>query len=209
MNIITTVLGAATIGLSTLGMTPIASATPMAPHESTYHGPEGFQLTIGHTDQSYRLVPPLNAMPTNREVFLNNTAYVTAPPGATGDLSSGYLVACAVDLELSVGIDGGISVDAGASVGFGSSGPDASVDLGPSISAGLDLSLSLAPGEIKKIDMGSMPLSSGTTYLVNRDFHLMVGNCGGPLNVYSWATVTAGTGNVEATNSVFGDTMFL
>ncbi|MGM7644191.1 MspA family porin [Nocardia ignorata] len=209
MNIITTVLGAATIGLSTLGMTPIASATPMAPHESTYHGPEGFQLTIGHTDQSYRLVPPLNAMPTNREVFLNNTAYVTAPPGATGDLSSGYLVACAVDLELSVGLDGGISVDAGASVGFGSSGPDGSVDIGPSISAGLDLSLSLAPGEIKKIDMGSMPLSSGTTYLVNRDFHLMVGNCGGPLNVYSWATVTAGTGQVEATNSVFGDTMFL
>ncbi|MCA2210333.1 MspA family porin [Nocardia rosealba] len=209
MNIITTVLGAATIGLSTLGMTPIASATPMAPHESTYHGPEGFQLTIGHTDQSYRLVPPLNAMPTNREVFLNNTAYVTAPPGATGDLSSGYLVACAVDLELSVGLDGGISVDAGASVGFGSSGPDASVDIGPSISAGLDLSLSLAPGEIKKIDMGSMPLSSGTTYLVNRDFHLMVGNCGGPLNIYSWATVTAGTGQVEATNSVFGDTMFL
>ncbi|MFC9965997.1 MspA family porin [Nocardia ignorata] len=209
MNIITTVLGAATIGLSTLGMTPIASATPMAPHESTYHGPEGFQLTIGHTDQSYRLVPPLNAMPTNREVFLNNTAYVTAPPGATGDLSSGYLVACAVDLELSVGLDGGISVDAGASVGFGSSGPDGSVDIGPSISAGFDLSLSLAPGEIKKIDMGSMPLSSGTTYLVNRDFHLMVGNCGGPLNVYSWATVTAGTGQVEATNSVFGDTMFL
>ncbi|MGW5450692.1 MspA family porin [Nocardia sp. NPDC003979] len=209
MNIITTVLGAATIGLSTLGMTPIASATPMAPHESTYHGPEGFQLTIGHTDQSYRLVPPLNAMPTNREVFLNNTAYVTAPPGATGDLSSGYLVACAVDLELSVGLDGGISVDAGASVGFGSSGPDGSVDIGPSISAGLDLSLSMAPGEIKKIDMGSMPLSSGTTYLVNRDFHLMVGNCGGPLNVYSWATVTAGTGQVEATNSVFGDTMFL
>ncbi|NKX90566.1 MspA family porin [Nocardia coubleae] len=209
MNIITTVLGAATIGLSTLGMTPIASATPMAPHESTYHGPEGFQLTIGHTDQSYRLVPPLNAMPTNREVFLNNTAYVTAPPGATGDLSSGYLVACAVDLELSVGLDGGISVDAGASVGFGSSGPDGSVDIGPSISAGLNLSLSMAPGEIKKIDMGSMPLSSGTTYLVNRDFHLMVGNCGGPLNVYSWATVTAGTGQVEATNSVFGDTMFL
>ncbi|MFD6106681.1 hypothetical protein ACFWFQ_28910, partial [Nocardia salmonicida] len=45
MNIITTVLGAAAIGLSAIGMTPIASATPMAPHETTYHGPAGFELT--------------------------------------------------------------------------------------------------------------------------------------------------------------------
>ncbi|MFC4377549.1 MspA family porin [Nocardia halotolerans] len=209
MNIISTVLGAATITLSTLAMTPVAAATPMAPHETTYHGPEGFTLTLGHTEQSYRLVPPLNAMPTNREVFLDNTAYVTAPPGATGELTSGYLVACAVDLTLSVGLDGGISASAGATVGFGSSGPDASADIGPSVSAGLELSLSLAPGEIKKIDVGSMPLSSGTTYLVNRDFHLMVGDCGGPLNIYSWATVTAATEQVSATNSVFGDTMFL
>jgi hypothetical protein len=209
VNITTTVLGAATIGLCTLGMTPIASATPMAPHETTYHGPAGFELTLGHTEESYRLVPPLNAMPTNREVFLDNTAYVTAPLGATGEITSGYLVACAVDLTLSVGLDGGISVGAGATIGFGSSGPDVSADIGPSISAGLDLSLSLAPGEIKKIDVGSMSLGSGTTYLVNRDFHLMVGNCGGPLNVYSWATVTASTGQVSATNSIFGDTMFL
>src|SRR3546814_5098813 len=78
-------------------MTPIASATPMAPHETTYHGPAGFELTLGHTEESYRLVPPLNAMPTNREVFLDNTAYVTAPAGATGEITYGYLVACAVD----------------------------------------------------------------------------------------------------------------
>ncbi|WP_280297697.1 MspA family porin [Nocardia neocaledoniensis] len=209
MNIITTVLGATAVALATAGLAPVAAAGPMAPHETTYLGPEGFQLTLGHTDESYRQVPALNAMPTNREVFLNNTAYVTAPAGATGTLESGYLVACAVDLELSVGLDGGIAVDAGASAGFGSSGPDASVDIGPSIFAGTDLSLTLAPGEIKKIDVGSMPLGSGTTYLVNRDFHLMVGNCGGPLNIYSWATVTASTPQVSATNSIFGDTMFL
>ncbi|WP_280221431.1 MspA family porin [Nocardia neocaledoniensis] len=209
MNFITTVLGATAVALATTGLAPVAAAGPMAPHETTYLGPEGFQLTLGHTDESYRQVPALNAMPTNREVFLNNTAYVTAPAGATGTLESGYLVACAVDLELSVGLDGGIAVDAGASAGFGSSGPDASVDIGPSIFAGMDLSLTLAPGEIKKIDVGSMPLGSGTTYLVNRDFHLMVGNCGGPLNIYSWATVTASTPQVSATNSIFGDTMFL
>ncbi|MFC6009614.1 MspA family porin [Nocardia lasii] len=209
MNIFTTVLSTTVIGLSALGTAPIASAAPMAPHETTYHGPAGFELTLGHTDESYRLVPALNAMPTNREVFLSNTAYVTAPAGATGTLTSGYLVACAVELTLSVGLDGGISVGAGASIGFGSSGPEASADIGPSIRAGLDLSLSLAPGKITKIDVGDMPLSSGTTYLVNRDFHLMVANCGGPLNVYSWATVTADTGQVSATNSIFGDTMFL
>ncbi|MFF2088811.1 MspA family porin [Nocardia sp. NPDC058176] len=209
MKIIVTALGTAALALGTIGVTPTASAAPMAPHEQTYHGPGGFELTIGHTDQSYRQVPALNAMPTNREVFLDNTVYATAPPGATGELESGYLVACAVDLTLSVGLDGGISVGAGTSIGFGSSGPDMSADIGPSLSAGISLNLSLAPGEIKKIEVGTKSLGPDTTYLVNRDFHLMVGDCAGPLNIYSWATVTADTVAVSAKNSVFGDTMFL
>lgn len=206
MKIISTLLGAAVIAF---GGTPLATAGPMAPHERTYHGPEGFELTIGHVDQSYRQVPALNAMPTNREVFLDNTVYATAPPDATGELESGYLVACAVDLSLSVGLDGGVSVGAGTSIGVGSSGPSVYADVGPSVSAGISLNLSLAPGEITKIEVGTKTLGPDTTYLVNRDFHLMVGDCAGPLNIYSWATVTAETATVSAKNSVFGDTMFL
>ncbi|MGW5310963.1 MspA family porin [Nocardia thailandica] len=209
MRTITALVTAGTVAFAALGGGAMAAAGPMAPHETTYQGPGGFALTIGHTDESYRQVPALNAMPTNREVFLNNTVYATPPAGATGEISSGYYVACAVDLKVTVGLSGGIDVDAGASIGFGSSGPDASVDIGPSVSAGIDLTLSMTPGEIKKIDVGTKPLGAGTTYLVNRDFHLMVGDCAGPLDVYSWATVTATTPQVTAKNSMVGDTMFL
>lgn len=209
MRTITILVTAGTLAFAALGGGAVATAGPMAPHETTYQGPGGFALTIGHTDESYRQVPSLNAMPTNREVFLNNTVYATPPPGATGEIASGYFVACAVDLKVTVELTGGISVGAGASIGVGSSGPDASIDVGPSIDAGIDLTLSMSPGEIKKIDVGTKPLDTGTTYLVNRDFHLMVGNCAGPLNIYSWATVTATTPEVTAKNSVVGDTMFL
>ncbi|MFC4124836.1 hypothetical protein [Nocardia rhizosphaerae] len=67
MNIATTTLAAAALALTTAALAPVAAAGPMAPHETTYHGPAGFQMTLGHTDESYRQVPALNAMPTNRQ----------------------------------------------------------------------------------------------------------------------------------------------
>ncbi|MEV5837353.1 MspA family porin [Nocardia sp. NPDC052112] len=54
----------------------------MAPHEKNYSGPGGFELAVGHMDEQFRAVLPLNGMPANREVFLDNTFYGTIPANA-------------------------------------------------------------------------------------------------------------------------------
>lgn len=135
MNIKSVLLTAATsVGIALAG-TPFAAAQGMAPHEKNYSGPGGFELTVGQMDEQFRPVPPLNGVPTNREVFLDNTFYGTIPANATGTMKAGYLV--------------------------------------------------------------------------SHDYHLVVENCGGPLTIQSYVTLTADTPEVTAADAVTGDRIFL
>lgn len=200
----------ATLGIALAGA-PLAHAGGMAPHEKSYAGPEGFAMTVGHTDQSFRPVPPLNGMPTNREVYLDNTFYGEVPADAFGTLKAGYFVSCAVDLDLSVTVDASVGLDAGVTIGVGSSGkPSVNAQIGPDFSAGIGLNMSLTPGEIRDVEVGTKELSPGSTgYLVSHDFHLLVMNCAGPLTIRSYVTIAAESPQVTAGDAVFGDTIFL
>ncbi|WP_084506474.1 MspA family porin [Nocardia violaceofusca] len=68
----------------------------------------GPDRTFRSLDYAAHPVTALNGMPTNREVFLDNTSYARIPSG-TGTLKAGCFVACAVDIDL------GFSADASAS----------------------------------------------------------------------------------------------
>ncbi|MFI6775651.1 MspA family porin [Nocardia sp. NPDC050412] len=214
MNIKSVLLTAATlVGIAVAGA-PFAAAQGMAPHEKNYAGPGGFALTVGHMDEQFRPVPPLNGMPTNREVFLDNTFYGTIPANARGTMKAGYLVACAVDLDLTVDIQAGIGFDTGFSIGVSgsddSTSPNFDASIGPKIYAGVSLDMSISPGEIKPIEVGTKDLAlGGTGYLVSHDYHLLVKNCGGGLTIQSYVTLTADTPDVTAADAVTGDRIFL
>ncbi|MFX0580479.1 MspA family porin [Nocardia nepalensis] len=214
MNIKSALVTAATmVALASAGA-PFASAQGMAPHEKNYSGPVGFEITVGHMDEQFRPVPPLNGMPTNREVFLDDTFYAQVPANAKGTLKAGYLVACAVDLDLKIGIQAGIGFDAGFSIGVSggedSVSPNFDASIGPKIYAGVSLDMSIAPGEIKPIEVGTKELApGGTGYLVSHDYHLLVKNCGGPLTIQSYVTLTAVSPAVTAADAVTGDRIFL
>ncbi|WP_433195340.1 MspA family porin [Nocardia sp. CA-107356] len=214
MNIKSVLVTAATLVGMALAGAPFANAQGMAPHEKNYSGPAGFEMTVGHMDEQFRPVPPLNGMPTNREVFLDNTFYGTVPTNATGTMKVGYLVACAVDLDLTIGIQAGIGFDAGFSIGVSGSAdsmsPNFDASIGPKIYAGVRLDMSIAPGEIKPIEVGTKELvPGGTGYLVSHDYHLLVKNCGGPLTIQSYITLTAVSPQVTAADAVTGDRIFL
>ncbi|WP_036498312.1 MspA family porin [Nocardia aobensis] len=100
---------AATTALA-LALLPATAASAAGPggHENTYLAPNGYSFTVGHLDYAAHPVTALNGMPTNREVFLDNTSYARIPSG-TGTLKAGCFVACAVDIDL------GFSADASAS----------------------------------------------------------------------------------------------
>lgn len=190
------------------------AAAAYAGHEKTYSTPTGFEFTVGYDDLAARPVAAMNGMPTNREVFLDNTSYGRAH-GGTGHLKAGYYVACAVDVDAKLKIDPELDFNAGVStdVGVGLLGPTAGVDLtfGPSVTGGVGIGISLAPGKIADVVAGEkdLPGDGATGYLMVEDFHLMVGGCGGPLTIRPYTLITADSPEAGGSGAVYGDPITL
>ncbi|MCP2289229.1 MspA family porin [Nocardia amikacinitolerans] len=192
-----------------VGLAPQAAAVDLAPHEKTYSAPGGLEFTVGHSEHAARPVGPLNGMPTNRDVFLDNTFYGQVSDG-TGRLKTGYFVACAVDLKakLDLGAEVGIDADASAHLGLSPESllPGVDVSVGPYLSAGIGVDLSLTPGKVVDVPVGEKELLPGSTgYVFSRDRRVHVEDCAGPLTVQAYAIITAETPEVTAEGAVFGD----
>ncbi|WP_063008296.1 MspA family porin [Nocardia kruczakiae] len=203
---IASVYATATTALA-LALLPATGASAAGPggHENTYPAPNGYSFTVGHLDYAAHPVTALNGMPTNREVFLDNTSYARIPSG-TGTLKAGYFVACAVDIDLGFSADASASLSAGATISPDLVEPSASVTLGPSVSAGIGVNVSVTPGKITDVEVGRKHLDAGETeYLVSRDFHLMVQGCGGPLTIRAYSKIEVSAAEVDGNGAVFAD----
>ncbi|MFB8002277.1 MspA family porin [Nocardia sp. NPDC056000] len=215
--IIKTAIAGALTALSLIAQTGEAQAGALAPHEKTVTAPNGMSVTVGHTDNAIRPVPPLNGMPTSREAYLDNTSYGTVT-GGTGNLHTGWFIACAVDLDVKFDIKASAGIDVNASVGASASltevTPTASVSISPELGASIGANLSITPGKI--IDLTLPPAltdkdlpASGTGYIINRDYRLTVQNCGGPLTVQAYTVIQATSPEASVTEYVLGDPMSL
>ncbi|WP_067698251.1 MspA family porin [Nocardia jejuensis] len=211
MMIKTAFTAAATAAGLLLGgpMASTAQAGAMAPHEKTTVAPNGMSVTVGHQDNAFRPVAPLNGMPTSREVYLDNTSYGRVA-GGTGTIRTGYFVACAVDLDVSFTIEGSAGIDIGASVGVGVGSlgvtPTASADISPTIGGSIGFDLSIAPGKIKDISLAEKQIpAGGTGYVVSSDYRLTVEGCGGPLTVQAYTIIEATSPEADAASWVIGD----
>ncbi|WP_067861371.1 MspA family porin [Nocardia shimofusensis] len=202
-------LVAALITGCVLAAAPAANAAQLPPHERTYTAPDGAQFTVGHRDHQVRPAASLNLMPTNRDVFVDNTFYGRVSEG-TGLLKAGYLVACAVDLttelDLHAGIDMNADLRVGLSLGVESLVPNLDLGVGPSLGAGLGVDLTLEPGKVTDVPAGEHALTPGSDgYVYSRDRHIHVAGCGGPLTVQPYALITVDTTEVSAEGAVVGD----
>ncbi|WP_194852879.1 MspA family porin [Nocardia sp. SYP-A9097] len=192
-----------------------ASATTYTPHEKTYSTPQGFEFTVGNQDQDVRAVPPMNGMPTNREVFLDNTSYGKVAAGGKGHVKAGYYVACQVDVDAKLHIDPELDPNptVTAHAGVGLDGPQAGVDLslGPAIYGGVGLDIYLAPGKIADVTAGEkdLPGDGSLAYLMNNDFHLNVTGCGGQLTLRPYTIITANSDGDSGSGAVYGDLIVL
>ncbi|MCX4097200.1 MspA family porin [Nocardia sp. alder85J] len=187
----------------------VADTGGFAPHENTYSTSDGLTYTVGHSDYTIRPIAPLNNMPTNREAFLDGSFYGRVA-GGTGKLKAGYFVACAVDIDVVFSADAsaslGLGADAGVSVSPDAVSPSVDATLGPSISAGIGLDLSIAPGEIKEVVIGEKDLAPDLTgTIVSHDFRLSAHHCGGPLTIRPYSMITATSPTTDASGAVFGD----
>lgn len=151
----------------------------------------------------------LNLMPTNRDVFVDNTFYGRVSDGS-GLLKAGYLVACAVDLtaQLDLSAEAGVDADlrAGLSLGAESLVPGLDIGAGPYLGGGLGVDVTLSPGKVVDLPVGEHTLGPGSDgYLYSRDRHIHVEGCGGPLTVQPYALITVDTAEVSADGAVLGD----
>ncbi|WP_162958336.1 MspA family porin [Nocardia yunnanensis] len=211
MIIKTALIGAITAASLLAGAaTGIAHADGgLAPHERTTVAPTGMSVTVGTMDAAHRVVPPLNGMPTSREVYLDNTSYGRVAGGA-GRIRTGYFVACAVDLDVKFDIHAKAGVDvtlnAGVSAGLDMVTPTASVNIEPAIGGGIGIDLGITPGKIKDIPLGEKQLGPDSTgYLVNRDYQLRADGCGGPLTVQSYTIIEGTSPGADAADYIVGD----
>ncbi len=207
--------GLAPIALAVGGVgTGTADAYAFAAHENNYATPTGFAFTVGHTDLVADPVAPQNGLPTTREVFLDNTSYGHVDDPGTAVLKTGYLVSCAVGIDLTFGAEAGAGFDAGVTLGVGASPdsltPGLDATIGPSIHASVGLDLDITPGVIQDIEIGSKDLVGGTTgYVMSHDFHLMVEGCGGPLTIRPYTKIEVDSPETSANGAVYGDIIVL
>ncbi|MTJ61066.1 hypothetical protein GL303_33835 [Nocardia seriolae] len=185
----------------------------LAPHEKTSAAPNGMSVTVGNKDAYFHVVPPLNGMPTSRELYLNNTAYGWVD-GGTGKIRTGYLVACAVDLDVKFTIQGnaGVTLNAGVGVQAGLTAvtPTASVTISPTIGGSVGFNLGITPGKIVDFRLGEKQLPAGDTgYIVYNDYQLQVNGCGGPLTVQSYTIIEGTSPGADAADWVVGDPISL
>ncbi|MEV0293336.1 MspA family porin [Nocardia sp. NPDC050710] len=214
-SVLTTILAIVVVVIGVLGVgAGTANAFVYAAHENNYATPTGFQFTVGHTDLVANPVPPQNGLPTTREVFLNNTSHGRVDSPGTGTLKTGYLVSCMVGIDLTFGAHVGAGFDAGFTLGIGGTPdeltPSVDAGIGPEISASVDLDLTVTPGVIEQVEVGTKTLSGGTTgYVMSRDFHLLVEGCGGPLSIRPYTRIEVESPEATTNGAVYGDVIAL
>jgi len=192
-----------------LAATPAANAAQLPPHERNYTVPDGTEFTVGHRDHQVRPAGSLNLLPTNRDLFVDNTFYGRVSDGS-GLLKAGYLVACAVDLTAELDLSTGIGMDAdlraGLSLGVESLLPNLDLGVGPTLRAGLGVDVTLTPGKVVDLPVGEHALTAGSDgYIYSRDRHIHVEGCGGPLTIQPYALITVDTAEVSADGAILGD----
>jgi hypothetical protein len=206
-------IAATTAGLAFGAPEAAADTGVYAPHENTYVTTDGLTYTVGQAESTVHPIAPLNGMPTNREAFMDGTFYGRVSTGA-GKLKVGYFIACAVDIDVVFSASAGVSMSLGADAGVSASpdliSPSVAATIGPAVTAGIGLDLSISPGEIKDVVIDEKTLTPEQTgTVVSHDFHLWAHHCGGPLTIRPYSMITVSSPGTDASGAVFGDPMVI
>ncbi|WP_169814355.1 MspA family porin [Nocardia mexicana] len=198
-----------------------ADVLQLAPHEQSVTMPDGWELTVGHQQESGNRVAPLNVIGSTREVFVTNQSY--GGVGGSGSalkgvvLKAGYHLGCAVDItsvtlgvQFSAGFQPGITISPTTPMGVTAlPSPSATVAIGPSAAVTPTFSVTLTPGQVVDLPMGEKPLEGPKAYITNRDAHVKMDGCIGPAAIRSYTIVAAQSSAADDSVAVYGDPIAL
>lgn len=200
MRSIFTVIAPLTVAAATIAFAASAHAEieALAPHEKVFPSPIG-SFTIGNKGETINRIAPLNMMGTTREALVSNVAYARIDGGATGTMTVGYHVGCAVNLQNGVlGVTSNVYPEIpDPQTGFRSYAA-------PVVTA------TLGPGQVAEVKLSEKQIVPGDTALViTRDFHVVVNGCTGPVTLRQYTNLQVKSPLVDDSGSVFGDPTWL
>ncbi|NNH72112.1 MspA family porin [Nocardia uniformis] len=170
----------------------------LAPHEKVFPSPVG-TFTIGNRDEAINRIAPLNMMGTTREALVSNVAYARIDGGATGTMTVGYHIGCAVNLQ-----NGVIGIT-----------PNVYPEI-PSLETGFRsyvapvFTATMGPGQVADVKLSEKQIVPGDTAMViTRDFHVVVNGCTGPVTLRQYTNLLVKSPLVDDSGSVFGDPTWL
>ena len=161
-----------------------AAAGPLPSGIKVTQGVDGTVVKISRTGEAAYPVPSLANNGAGRAAEVSGLVTVTAG-GASGTLTTGYIVGCQVDIT---GLEGGLN---------------ASID--SSLSLGLDGSLTfpLAPGEAAFVPLGTKSFEGGVASVQYKRQGIEVQQCGGYAQARAFTTVQT-EGNYVIKSTLYG-----
>lgn len=199
-------LGAAAsmaVGLVSTGTANAETFVPL-PNGEKVVGP----YKIAHFDESAKVAPQIAFNGLNRNAWATGTAMSEVPEGATGTLTTGYLVGCQLDMEdLNIGLDLGAGIDGGNTniitlfpnlFNIGGKGETTN-----KIEGGLSFDVPLEDKEVANVKVGSKDVSGPMTAIQYQDVSISVENCGGYAQARSYTTLEL-TGNYRYKGTLYG-----
>ncbi|WP_282779334.1 MspA family porin [Nocardia sp. CC201C] len=177
---------------------------------------DGWDITVTKSRENLERWPiALNAAAFSREGFLSVMAVGEIggqgrSPVRSATIAVGLMIGCNTDV--SSGMTLGMAGTLGANLGVLGSGtasqyPSGTLGGNAGLNAGItpSVQVTLRPGSITTVALGSKPLAAATGYLALYDVALRVDSCVGQVALRSVAALTVSTAAADDTITVFGD----
>lgn len=187
-----------------------AEVLQLSPHEQTITTPDGWQVTVGHKQESANKVAPLNGIFLTREVFVTNQAYGRLGGSGTSlqgvVMKTGYHLGCGMDVT---SISLGASVTAGLSPGINISAgiptPTVGASITPNFSVTPSFNVTLTPGKVVDLPLGEKVVNGQTAYITNRDVHVKLDGCAAQAAIRSYTIIAVKSAEADDSVAVYGD----
>lgn len=166
--------------------------------------PDGWEMTVGATNESQLPVAPLTTATSSREYLVAATFTGTVGGSGTttlagGTLDTGYQIGCGIELG---------QVRLIGSVGLSTSGSTLAglVPTGLSVPLSGTIEIHLKPGTVTNVSVNKKSFKAAPVRVTLKDVHIKLDGCVGQSFLRSYATLTSSTTDTDDVVAYYGVT---
>ena len=177
-----------------------AEPLPVADVSRSAHTGDGWHLSASLTEMTINSVPNMAATAFSREGFVTGRATAIIDGDGQVPVDSGTLV---------LGVQLGCQIDLSEGMDLGLSNETDVVALRPFEDLLPYVSVTLKPGSITSLSLGTKSIKGRTGRICVQDAHVKVDACGGPVSIRFFASATVYTTTSDDSVNIYGDILSL